>query len=90
MFSRVPEELSQMNKLVSIDLSSNKFQEFPDVLQRLPSLGTINLSSNEISEVHTDNFVLAQSLTELNLCCNPLSDSVIMLLQSIVRINIVL
>ena len=89
-FTSLPEEISSLKKLISIDLSWNRFQIFPNMLQRLPALSTIDLSSNEISEVNTDNFVYAQSLDELTLSNNPLRDDVVILLQSIVRIKIIL
>ena len=88
--AELPDEFSQLEKLESIDVSHNKMQQFPEVLQRLPALSTIDLSSNEISDIHAQDFTSSQSLEELNVSSNPLSDDVIQLLQSIIRVKVII
>lgn len=45
---RLPNEVSSLQHLKTIDLSRNQFQDFPEQLTTLPALETINLEENEI------------------------------------------
>lgn len=86
----LPDEFSHLKKLEYINVSHNIILHFPEFLQQLPALCTINLNSNNISEIHVDNFTSAQSLQELNLSDNPLSADVVQLLESIIRVKVIL
>ena len=86
----LPDECSQLGKLISINLSHNKIQEFPDILARLPALTIANLSHNEMSYINMESFDNVQSVEEINLLDNPLSEEVRQLLKSIVRFKIII
>ncbi|KAK0163348.1 hypothetical protein PV327_007039 [Microctonus hyperodae] len=72
LLSEIPCQL-QNTKLISIDLSNNKFQAFPDVCYaELIHLMEINLKGNEIKELPSSISVLS-SLKHLNLSDNCIS-----------------
>ena len=83
----LPDEFSNLSKLVIIDLSENEFESVPVVLRRIPMLTTIDLSSNKISNVHKEDYESMQCLEKVLLGNNPLREDVRSLLQSVVRIK---
>lgn len=85
----LPEEFRTLHNLVTIDLANNEFQAVPEVLRRLPALTTVDLSSNRIEEVCREDYDSMQCLETLVLRENPLREDAKILLQSIVRVNII-
>ena len=85
----LPEEFSNLHKLVTIDLANNDFTAIPEVLRRIPALTTVDLSSNKIEEVHREDYESLQCLETLILRENPLREDTKMVLQSIVRVDII-
>ena len=84
----LPEEFSNLTRLLNINLAVNEFPVVPEVLQRLPTLTTINASSNKIKEVCSKDYDSMQSLELLILKDNPLREDVKTFLKSIVRLRI--
>lgn len=85
----LPEEFSNLHSLVTIDLANNEFQAVPEVLRRLSALTTVDLGSNRIEEVCREDYDSMQCLETLVLRENPLREDAKIVLQSIVRINII-
>lgn len=86
----LPEEFSNLRNLVMIDLANNEFTDIPEVLQRLPALTTVDLSSNKIEEVHRESYDSLQCLETLILRENPLREDTKIMLQSVVRIKMLI
>ena len=86
----LPAEFSNLQRLADIDLSFNELGAVPGVLRSLKTLTSINLSCNNIEEVSKEDYDSLHSLEVLNLKDNPLREEVRILLQSIVRLNIIM
>jgi GTPase SAR1 family protein len=51
---KIPEDISDMNYLLDIDLSYNRLLEFPTSLAQLDNLQYLNLSCNSLREINLD------------------------------------
>lgn len=49
--SELPEDISEMNYLMEIDLSFNFFSELPEMITKMVNLHTINISNNYVSRI---------------------------------------
>lgn len=71
--SKIPEDISEMNYLMEIDLSFNFFSELPEMITKMVNLHTINISNNYVSKI---DFIFGNyySLSRLNISNNYLYD----------------
>ncbi|CAG7729961.1 unnamed protein product [Allacma fusca] len=89
--SKLPEELSELQELVKLDISFNTFVSVPRVIYSLQKLKEINAEKNYIIDVDSVNLAeINKSLTLVNLKQNPLSPASHESLSSITSITILL
>ncbi|WP_439480042.1 COR domain-containing protein [Chryseobacterium aquaticum] len=71
--SKIPEDISEMNYLMEIDLSFNFFSELPEMITKMVNLHTINISNNYVSKI---DFIFGNyySLSRLDISNNYLYD----------------
>lgn len=88
--SKLPDELSDLAELETLDLSHNAFISLPGVVYKMPKLRTLVASSNHIVEVDVDRLSACRSLESVDLRENPLPRGIESALQGITRIRITL
>ena len=86
----LPENLNQLVNCVSLNLSHNQFTQLPDVLLTMPLLETVDFGHNLVASVDTDRLSRSPSLQTIILTGNPLDNDCKSILESIVRVKIVL
>ena len=85
--SSLPDDFSLLH-LLHLNLSSNLFLTFPATLRLMPALISVDLSSNRLTEVHNEDLTAVQNLESVDLRGNPLRPEVKALLQSMVRVEV--
>ena len=71
--SIIPEEITNLTRLLTLDLSGQEIDTVPDFIGKLSQLTKLDLSDNNISSLPTSITKLTQ-LVELNLMGNPLTE----------------
>ncbi|XP_036046569.1 leucine-rich repeat-containing protein 40 isoform X3 [Onychomys torridus] len=70
--SSLPEEMSSLTKLQSINLSFNRFKVLPAVLYHIPTLEAVLISNNQVGSVDPQKMKLMENLSTLDLQNNDL------------------
>ncbi|XP_059122494.1 leucine-rich repeat-containing protein 40 isoform X3 [Peromyscus eremicus] len=70
--SSLPEEMSSLTKLQSINLSFNRFKVLPTVLYHIPTLEAVLISNNQVGSVDPQKMKLMENLSTLDLQNNDL------------------
>ncbi|NP_001413656.1 leucine-rich repeat-containing protein 40 isoform g [Mus musculus] len=70
--SSLPEEMSSLTKLQTINLSFNRFKVFPEVLYRISTLEAVLISNNQVGSVDPQKMKLMENLNTLDLQNNDL------------------
>lgn len=71
--SKLPDELSDLEKLERLDISHNSYIALPNVVFNIPHLKYLNAQNNHILDVEVERIVEAPSLEEMDLQENPLT-----------------
>ncbi|XP_060071493.1 leucine-rich repeat-containing protein 20-like [Ylistrum balloti] len=79
--SELPEEMSELIDLKTMDISRNQFTSLPDFVYQYSNLLQLKLHSNQISDIDTEKLVQMSSLQEVDFRGNPLSAEVVCRLQ---------
>lgn len=85
----LPDELSSLTSLEYLDISYNQLSAVPDFIRQLPALTQLNAGHNLITTVTPDELTVCPSLQTADLSGNPLEKDVKSLMESVVRIKIV-
>lgn len=72
-FSKLPNEIRKMNKIIYLDLSFNEITELPEEICELTELRTLDLTGNKLVSLPKD-FAKLCKLQTLNLNGNPIGD----------------
>uniref|UniRef100_A0A6I8PEP3 Leucine-rich repeat-containing protein 40 n=1 Tax=Ornithorhynchus anatinus TaxID=9258 RepID=A0A6I8PEP3_ORNAN len=72
LLTALPDEMSALKKLQTINLSFNRFKTFPDVLYCIPTLETILFSNNQVGSVDALRMKKMDKLATLDLQNNDL------------------
>ncbi|XP_050005424.1 leucine-rich repeat-containing protein 40 isoform X2 [Alexandromys fortis] len=70
--SSLPEEMSSLTKLQTINLSFNRFKVLPPVLYDIPTLEAVLISNNQVGSVDPHKMKLMENLSTLDLQNNDL------------------
>ncbi|XP_028746225.1 leucine-rich repeat-containing protein 40 isoform X2 [Peromyscus leucopus] len=70
--SSLPEEMSSLTKLQTINLSFNRFKVLPTVLYHIPTLEAVLISNNQVGSVDPQKIKLMENLSTLDLQNNDL------------------
>jgi Leucine-rich repeat (LRR) protein len=71
--SALPEEVSKLLQLETVDISHNLFISLPNCLFNVPKIIQINAAKNSITDVDIEMISTCESLENLNLEDNPLT-----------------
>lgn len=72
--AKLPDELSDLASLESLDISHNSFLSLPSVVFKMKMLKKLNANTNKIIEIDFDLLDLQNnSLEYVDLRCNPLT-----------------
>ncbi|XP_063338041.1 leucine-rich repeat-containing protein 20 isoform X3 [Pelmatolapia mariae] len=82
VLTKLPDSVSEMKHLTSINLANNKFSIFPDKLTEIATLEHIDLQGNSLTEVPLEKLSDMPSLKWLNVKSNPLDSNTKSALQS--------
>lgn len=82
VLTKLPDSVSEMKHLTSINLANNKFSIFPDKLTEIATLERIDLQGNSLAEVPLEKLSDMPSLKWLNVKSNPLDSNTKSALQS--------
>lgn len=82
VLTKLPDSVSEMKHLTSINLANNKFSIFPDKLTEIATLERIDLQGNSLTEVPLEKLSDMSSLKWLNVKSNPLDSNTKSALQS--------
>ncbi|KAF4533528.1 hypothetical protein B566_EDAN001013 [Ephemera danica] len=72
--STLPEQLSDLSQLRSLDISHNALIALPPVTLKMPALEVLSVTYNRIISVEVENIKSAPSLRRLDMRENPVSD----------------
>jgi len=86
----LPDNLNQLVNCVSLNVNSNQFTQLPDVLLTMPLMETLDFGHNLVTSTDTSKLSQAPALKTIILTGNPLDDDCKSILESIVRVKIVL
>jgi len=86
----LPDSLNQLVNCVSLNLNSNQFTQLPDVLLTMPLMETLDFGHNLVTSLDTSKLSQAPAIQTITLTGNPLDDDCISILESIVRVKVVL
>ena len=86
----LPDSLNQLVNCVSLNLGSNQFTQLPDVLLTMPLMETLDFGHNLVTNLDTSKLSQGPALQTIILTGNPLDDDCKVILESIVRVKIVL
>ena len=86
----LPDNFNELKKCTSLKLSENKFTQFPDVLLSMPSMETLDFGHNQLTSVDITMLSQAPSLQCITLTDNPLNTDCKSILETVVRLKIVL
>lgn len=87
---RLPLELKNLIALQVLNLSHNQFEEVPELIGHLPALTELNLSHNRFVGISSDELTACPSLKTVDLCGNPLRPESVPILESLVRVKVIL
>ncbi|XP_064125729.1 leucine-rich repeat-containing protein 20 isoform X1 [Loxodonta africana] len=87
---RLPNEVSALQHLKTIDLSRNQFQDFPEQLTTLPALEIINLEENKIVDVPVEKLATMPALRSINLRFNPLNAEVRVIAPPLIKFDMLM
>ncbi|XP_005794642.1 leucine-rich repeat-containing protein 20 isoform X1 [Xiphophorus maculatus] len=90
IFTKLPDEVGEMEHLTSINLANNSFSIFPEKLTEIATLERIDLEGNSITELPLEKLSAMPALKWLNIKSNPLSSSIQSALQSPYNFEILL
>ncbi|XP_054899256.1 leucine-rich repeat-containing protein 20 [Poeciliopsis prolifica] len=90
IFTKLPDEVGEMEHLTSINLANNSFSIFPEKLTEIATLERIDLEGNSITELPLEKLSTMPALKWLNIKSNPLSSSIQSALQSPYNFEILL
>ncbi|CAL8079155.1 unnamed protein product [Orchesella dallaii] len=88
--SKLPEEIGELQQLVSLNISHNAFVSVPRVTYTLPKLEQINAEKNYISDVDAKRLAERSCLKVANFRQNPLNKETHDELSKVARITILL
>lgn len=88
--SALPDNFDQLLECTSLNLSDNQFTHFPDILLTMPSLEALDFGSNELTSVDITKLSQALALQCITLTGNPLNSDCKTILESVVRLKIIL
>ncbi|KAL0275831.1 UNVERIFIED_CONTAM: hypothetical protein PYX00_003560 [Menopon gallinae] len=71
--SKLPDELSDLEKLERLDISHNSYISLPNVVFQIPHLKYLNAQHNYILDVEVESILNAPALEEIDLQENPLT-----------------
>ncbi|KAK6641756.1 hypothetical protein RUM44_013471 [Polyplax serrata] len=71
--SKLPDELSDLEKLERLDISHNSYIALPNVVFQIPKLKYLNAQNNHILDVEVERVLEAPVLEEMDLQENPLT-----------------
>jgi small GTP-binding protein len=71
--SEIPDSITRLTNLQSLDLGNNRISEIPDLITRLTNLQSLDLRNNRISKI-PDSITRLQKLTYLELVENPITE----------------
>lgn len=81
--SKLPDELSDLAELHTLDISHNAFITLPRVAFKMPKLANLNANHNRIIEVEVERIREAPSLVEVDLTDNPVLPDVQQALKAV-------
>ncbi|XP_027886043.1 leucine-rich repeat-containing protein 20 [Xiphophorus couchianus] len=90
IFTKLPDEVGEMEHLTSINLANNSFSIFPEKLTEIATLERIDLEGNSITELPLEKLSAMPALKWLNIKSNPLSSSIQSALHSPYNFEILL
>ncbi|XP_008435127.1 leucine-rich repeat-containing protein 20 [Poecilia reticulata] len=90
IFTKLPDEVGEVEHLTSINLANNSFSIFPEKLTEIATLERIDLEGNSITELPLEKLSAMPALKWLNIKSNPLSSSIQSALQSPYNFEILL
>ncbi|XP_007558353.1 leucine-rich repeat-containing protein 20 [Poecilia latipinna] len=90
IFTKLPDEVGEVEHLTSINLANNSFSIFPEKLTEIATLERIDLEGNSITELPLEKLSAMPALKWLNIKSNPLSSSTQSALRSPYNFEILL
>lgn len=86
----LPDNFDELMQCTSLNLSRNQFNQFPDVLLTMPSMETLDIGHNELTNVDITKLSQAPALQCVTLTDNLLSSDCKAILETVVRLKIIL
>lgn len=86
----LPDNFSELSQCTSLNLSGNLFTHLPDVLLMMPFMETLDFGHNELTSLDTTKLSQAPALQCIILTGNPLNSDCKTILDTIVRLKIIL
>ncbi|KAM4715330.1 leucine-rich repeat-containing protein 20 isoform 1-T2 [Anableps anableps] len=90
IFTKLPDEVGEMEHMTCINLANNSFSIFPEKLTEIATLERIDLEGNSITELPLEKLSAMPALKWLNVKSNPLSSGTQSALQSPYKFEILL
>lgn len=90
ILTTLPSNFDELTQCTSLSLSGNQFTTFPDVLLTMPSMETLDFGHNELTSVDTTKLSQAPALQCITLTGNPLNSDCKTILETMVRVKIIL
>lgn len=86
----LPENFNLLTQCASLNLNGNQFIQLPDVLLTMPSMETLDVGHNKLTNIDTTLLSQAPALQCVTLASNPLDSDCRAILETVVRLKVIL